>query len=197
MADKSVAEKFKQILMHHLDKSNNLTNFLKIFSEKSNTPTPTPNVPSPNIPPTEIANTTCHRINIENGFSSEDFDDNTWILTVVSAKYQQDRGKFKFGVGSRSPYIRTFILYNLGTGEIIPCLFNTVKTKGKKAISPKTYCESLKTEDEGITKIENLKNDPSIIENMKIINLCNNYYNESMNSITYTIYYKILQYRIV
>jgi len=174
---KSVAEDFKQILMHRLNNSNNLTNFLKIFSEKSNTPTPTPNAPSPNIPPTETANTTCHRIYIDPKFTQDDFDDNTWILTVVSAKYQQDRGKFKFGVGSRSPYIRTFILYNLGTGDIIPCLFDTVKTKGKKARSPKTYCESLKTGDEGIIKIEDLKNNQDKIENMKIINLCNNYYN--------------------
>ena len=51
-----------------------------------------------------------------------------WILTVVSLRFRSKETK-QFYKKIRSSYRRTFILLNLVTGEIIPCIINNAKVK--------------------------------------------------------------------
>ena len=88
---------------------------------------------------------------------------NIWILTVVSVPFKK---KFKQFFPKRSPYLRSFVLYNLSSGDTIPCLM-------KK--SPKT-AKNL------YAKME--KNRPETEQkDMKLINTYEYYYNISNDKI--------------
>ena len=73
-----------------------------------------------------------------------------WILTVVSLRFRSKETK-QFYKKIRSSYRRTFILLNLVTGEIIPCIINNAKVKKqcKKYISQLSSGNIIKTIEKG------------------------------------------------
>ena len=98
---------------------------------------------------------------------------NIWILTVVSSKFREERKKSmlgfgsKWGIGSRSHYRRSFILYNLYSGKIIPCLMKS---------RPKVTCAEVE-KDKGEFIIMPGEKSVTALKDARFINFDKYYYN--------------------
>ena len=151
----------KNGLIRLIQNDDQYAKFLSIFKAPGGPGAP--GGPLPVAPPATPI--TCDKIRIPVGFDVREYFEtnrNIWILTVVTAEYSKNPIKTM----RRGKYIRTFILYNLTDGKIIPCLM----PKG-----PGETCKNIKTLNHIVTRADAKKN--GLFDNMKIINLCNNYYN--------------------
>jgi hypothetical protein len=92
---------------------------------------------------------------------------NIWILTVVSSKFKGKRGSSMLGIGSRSHYRRSFILYNLSTGKIIPCLMKSI---------PKVTCAEVEKDKSGFIIMPG-KDSVTALQGAEFINFDKYYYN--------------------
>ena len=102
------------------DKTNNISKFLEEMFDVTDIPSAS-NTPNPN--PSEID----EDFGQFQAFLKSDKGKNTWILSVVSVEFGKKMAR-------KPKYLRSFILYNLLDGSIIPCLMKTTPKKAKNGI---------------------------------------------------------------